>query len=97
MSQPNIFVSNGTCYTSGGKEADSSFIPCGNDAFGHVQCCAAGDTCLEKNACFGAHGPTGGKGTLLTYLSGCSDKDYKDSSCPSKGEFPSMRANITSR
>ena len=82
MSDPNILVSNGTCYTAAGQKLDSSFIPCGNDAFGHQTCCGAGDNCLADHSCFGIHGS--GYGSSLTYLAGCSDPDYKDASCPQK-------------
>ncbi|RYP68487.1 hypothetical protein DL771_006639 [Monosporascus sp. 5C6A] len=79
---PNIFVSNGTCYSALGEELDRSFIPCGNDAFGHQTCCGAGDNCLTNNACFGIHGE--GYGSYLTYMAGCTDPDYEDQSCPDK-------------
>ncbi len=82
MSDPNIFISNGTCYSAPGEKLDGSFIPCGNDAFGHQTCCGAGDNCLADNACFGIHGQ--GYGSYLTYLAGCTDPDYKDPSCPNK-------------
>lgn len=87
MSDPNPRVSNGTCYTASGQELDSSFIPCGNEAFGHQTCCGKGDNCLADGACFGVHGT--GYGGMLTYWAGCSDPDYKDASCPKKvvGEF----------
>ncbi|KAK8007960.1 hypothetical protein PG991_010511 [Apiospora marii] len=79
---PNPRVSNGTCYTASGKELDSSFIPCGNQAFGHQTCCGKGDNCLADGACFGVHGT--GYGSMLTYWAGCSDPDYQDASCPKK-------------
>ncbi|KAE9372665.1 hypothetical protein N431DRAFT_483415 [Stipitochalara longipes BDJ] len=82
MSDPNIFVSNGTCYTASGEKLDKSFIPCGNDAFGHQTCCGAGDNCIADRACFGIHGS--GYGSYLTYWAGCSDPEYKDASCPKK-------------
>ena len=82
MSDPNILVSNGTCYSAAGEKLDDSFIPCGNDAFGYHACCGAGDNCLANNACFGIHGS--GYGSYLTYMAGCSDPEYKDSSCPKK-------------
>ncbi|KAK0702264.1 hypothetical protein B0H67DRAFT_604567 [Lasiosphaeris hirsuta] len=83
MSNSNdIFVSNGTCYSAAGKELDKSFIPCGNDAFGHQTCCGAGDNCLADNACWGIHGS--GYGSSLTYMAGCTDPDYRDASCPDK-------------
>lgn len=79
---PNPRVSNGTCYTASGKKLDSSFIPCGNQAFGHQTCCGKGDNCLADGACFGVHGT--GYGSMLTYWAGCSDPDYQDASCPKK-------------
>ncbi|KAK3384878.1 hypothetical protein B0H63DRAFT_559599 [Podospora didyma] len=82
MSGPNIFVSNGTCYTAPGKELDKSFIPCGNAAFGHKTCCGGGDNCLADGSCFGVHGS--GYGSYLTYMAGCTDSEYKDASCPNK-------------
>ena len=78
----NILVSNGTCYSAAGKRLDGSFIPCGNDAFGRQTCCGAGDNCLADRACFGIHGS--GYGSLLTYMAGCTDPDYKDAACPNK-------------
>ncbi|KAK1750331.1 hypothetical protein QBC47DRAFT_393927 [Echria macrotheca] len=86
MSDPNIFISNGTCYSAPGKKLDPSFIPCGNDAFGHVTCCGAGDNCLVDNACWGVHdgGKPGVYGSSLTYQAGCTDPEYKDPSCPRK-------------
>ncbi|KAK0742041.1 hypothetical protein B0T21DRAFT_123703 [Apiosordaria backusii] len=80
----DIFISNGTCYGSAGEELDSSFIPCGNAAFGPVTCCGAGDVCLSHNACFGVHGTPGSYGADLTYLAGCTDESYRDGSCPDK-------------
>ncbi|KAK6855550.1 hypothetical protein PG995_007701 [Apiospora arundinis] len=82
MSDLNPRVSNGTCYTASGKKLDSSFIPCGNDAFGRQTCCGRGDNCLADGACFGQYGS--GYGSMLTYWAGCSDPDYKDASCPKK-------------
>lgn len=48
----NPLVSEGTCYYAAGKEANSVYIPCGNDAFGVYACCMNGDTCLSSNACY---------------------------------------------
>ncbi|KAK4189252.1 hypothetical protein QBC35DRAFT_530963 [Podospora australis] len=79
----NILISNGTCYSSAGEKLDPAhFIPCGNSAFGHTTCCGVGDNCLAQNACFGYHGT--GYGSALTYQVGCTDPDYKHSSCPDK-------------
>ena len=82
MSDLNILVSNGTCYSKAGEKLDESFIPCGNTAFGYQTCCGAGDNCLADNACFGIHGS--GYGSELTYQAGCTDPDYSDDSCPDK-------------
>jgi hypothetical protein len=82
MSAPDAFISNGTCYTAQGERLDGSFIPCGNDAFGHQTCCGAGDNCLFDNACWGVHGS--GYGSYLTYWAGCTDPDYADATCPIK-------------
>ncbi|KAK0741567.1 hypothetical protein B0T18DRAFT_432655 [Schizothecium vesticola] len=82
MSGPNIFLSNGTCYTGPGQKLHESFIPCGNAAFGHITCCGAGDNCLANDACWGIHGT--GYGSSLTYMAGCTDPEYKDPSCPKK-------------
>ncbi|KAF2238207.1 hypothetical protein EV356DRAFT_518771 [Viridothelium virens] len=82
MSNPNDYVSNGTCYTAPGQKLDGSFIPCGNDAFGYQTCCGAGDKCLADNACFGFHGT--GYGSYLTYWAGCTDPNYADITCPKK-------------
>ncbi|KAH6641939.1 hypothetical protein C7974DRAFT_420313 [Boeremia exigua] len=82
MGDSTILVSNGTCYSSVGNKLDGSFIPCGNDAFGHQTCCGAGDNCLADNACFGVHGS--GYGSFLTYMAGCTDPEYTDARCPDK-------------
>lgn len=87
MSDQNIFLSNGTCYTGPGQKLHESFIPCGNAAFGHITCCGAGDNCLADDACWGIHGT--GYGRYLTYMAGCTDPEYKDPNCPKKiiGEY----------
>ncbi|KAK1835036.1 hypothetical protein QBC39DRAFT_183017 [Podospora conica] len=77
MSQPNPYISNGTCYTGKDAQADSDFIPCGNAAFGHLSCCSKGDMCLADRACY-----NGQFGT--TYLIGCTDPEYSDGKCPQK-------------
>ena len=82
MSDLNAYISNGTCYTAKGQRLDGSFIPCGNDAFGHQTCCGAGDNCLADGACFGIHGT--GYGSYLTYLAGCTDPNYEAGTCPKK-------------
>lgn len=83
MSNLNAFISNGTCYSGRDDEADPHMLPCGNAGLGHKTCCQAGDMCLSSRACF--NGKFG-----ITYLSGCSDPEYKDESCPDKGAFDGM-------
>lgn len=82
-STPDPNISNGTCYYTGGKQADSAFIPCGNDVLGHKPCCQATDVCLEYNACY--NGDYG-----VTYLAACTDHQYEDASCPSKSPWDGM-------
>ncbi|KAK4130094.1 hypothetical protein BT67DRAFT_392192 [Trichocladium antarcticum] len=74
------YISNGTCFYAPGKEADDSFLPCGNSAFGHAHCCVAGEMCLDQNACYSDRFGT-------TYLAGCSDMDYEDPRCPDKKAY----------
>ncbi|KAK7409603.1 hypothetical protein QQX98_008198 [Neonectria punicea] len=85
MSDDDIYVSNGTCYSAKGEKLDKSFIPCGNNAYGYQTCCGAGDNCLVDNSCFGIHGS--GYGSYLTYMAGCTDPDYEDSNCPDKKDI----------
>lgn len=80
MSGPDIFISNGSCFYAAGREADQSFLPCGNWAFGHVHCCSAGEMCLGNNACYSDRFGT-------TYLAGCSDFHYKHENCPDKKSY----------
>lgn len=82
MSDDDIHVSNGTCYSSKGEKLDGSFIPCGNNAFGYQTCCGAGDNCLADNSCYGVYKT--GYGSQLTYMAGCTDPEYEDDSCPDK-------------
>ncbi|KAL2139719.1 hypothetical protein VTI28DRAFT_4757 [Corynascus sepedonium] len=77
MDSPDQSISNGTCFYARGKSSNDRFIPCGNVAFGNIHCCQAGDTCLEDSACY-----NGRYGT--TYLAGCTDIYYEDTSCPNK-------------
>lgn len=75
-SDDDINISNGTCYWGPGEESHSDFIPCGNAAFGHVQCCGKVGFCFaEGHACFSYGGG-------LTYTAGCTDSTFEDSSCP---------------
>lgn len=80
MSQPNAFISNGTCYVGPGARAADIFFPCGNDALGRKSCCQSGDMCLSSRACFNQR-------FGVTYLSGCSDPTFGDPACPDKGAF----------
>jgi len=83
MAEPDRSISNGTCFYAASNEASSNFIPCGNWVFGHIQCCQAGDFCLDDNACYNSkHG--------TTYLAGCTDSDYADPSCPNKESYQGM-------
>lgn len=84
---PNIYVSNGTCYYNQGYKADSSMIPCGNEYFAHAPCCQVNDTCLESNACYNAE-------YGVTYITGCTDSVYNSSVCPDKYEDLSMFAAL---
>lgn len=77
VEEPNVFVSNGTCY-SGPNHAAADLLPCGNDYYGHVGCCQYKDNCLLGSACFNnEYG--------VTYVAGCTDPTYNDSTCPYKG------------
>ena len=79
-SEPNIFISNGTCFSSAENFAHPAMIPCGNDVYGPLTCCQQGDMCLSSRACY--NGEFG-----VTYLAGCSDPAYEDDNCPDKGAF----------
>lgn len=76
----NIFISNGTCYSAAGQQADDAIIPCGNAVHGPLTCCQQGDMCLSSQACYNDE-------FGVTYLAGCSDPEYEDDSCPDKGSF----------
>jgi hypothetical protein len=80
MGNPDLYISNGTCYYGAGKLADDSFLPCGNSAFGHVHCCTTGEMCLDQNACYSDRFGT-------TYLAGCSDINYENARCPDKKAY----------
>ncbi|KAJ4418354.1 hypothetical protein N0V82_005635 [Gnomoniopsis sp. IMI 355080] len=74
---PNIYVSNGTCYTGPGLRADEAMIPCGNVYFQPQSCCQHNDHCLESSVCYNSdHG--------VTYIAGCTDEGYDASVCPNK-------------
>jgi hypothetical protein len=90
----DALLSNGTCYYAKGKESDDEMIPCGNAAYGHISCCQAGDFCMSSDACFNAE-------FGVTYLTGCTDKDYADNSCPDKkawgGRFFDSLSSVATR
>lgn len=74
---PNIYVSNGTCYTGPDLEADPAMIPCGNAYYQPQACCQYNDNCLESSVCYNSdHG--------VTYVAGCTDKEYNATVCPDK-------------
>lgn len=75
--EPNIFISNGTCYSGPNLEADQGMIPCGNAFYGPISCCQAGDSCLMSGACFNGKYWT-------TYVAGCTDPEYNSTACPDK-------------
>ncbi|KAK0642043.1 hypothetical protein B0T16DRAFT_334981 [Cercophora newfieldiana] len=79
MSDVNPLISNGTCYYATGLRSEGSYLPCGNSALGHASCCSAGDMCLSFNACFNSRWG-------VTYLAGCTDRNYQDPSCPHKDD-----------
>ncbi|KAJ1331859.1 axial budding pattern protein 2 [Microdochium nivale] len=77
-------VSNGTCFFAPGRAHTARYIPCGNSgspgAGGGARslpCCLAGDYCQSSNACYSPS-------TDNVYLAGCTDPDYKASTCPYK-------------
>lgn len=80
MGYPDPNISNGDCYYMEDKRLDKAFIPCGNDDLGPKPCCQTGDVCLENNACYNADYGT-------TYLAGCTDKTFEDTSCPQKSPW----------
>ncbi|KAI1211645.1 uncharacterized protein F4807DRAFT_458541 [Annulohypoxylon truncatum] len=81
----DINASNGTCYYGVNIQAKDDYIPCGNVELGaNWSCCVAGDICLGSSACYHRHFD-------ITYLAGCTDPSYKDSSCPFKGRFGSQQ------
>ena len=82
MSNSDLYISNGTCYSAAGDVLNDEFIPCGNSEFGVYTCCGKGDNCLADRACFGVYGS--GYGSSLTYMAGCTDPDYASSACPKK-------------
>lgn len=75
--EPNIWVSNGTCYAGAHLLGIRVMLPCGNDYFGHIACCQAGDYCLESSTCYNSH-------YRVTYIAGCTDPEYQHQSCPLK-------------
>jgi hypothetical protein len=85
MADPDPSVSNGTCFYAPQRMVfiGGLYLPCGNEAFGNIHCCQAGDHCLEEGACYNEKYGT-------TYLAGCTDFDYKDASCPDKKSYYGM-------
>ncbi|OLN88138.1 hypothetical protein CCHL11_00154 [Colletotrichum chlorophyti] len=79
MSVPNPFVSSGSCYFAPGQEVQE-WLPCGNAELGDKTCCSRGDMCLSSKACYNQR-------FGITYLAGCSDPEYRHSSCPDKGAY----------
>jgi hypothetical protein len=61
------------CYYAAGKAALDQYIPCGGGS-GVSACCLAGDFCLQDGACYSPS-------TQMTYIAGCTDPTYSDSSC----------------
>lgn len=53
MTEPNVLISNGTCYHKASTASSNNVIPCGNVALGAiVQCCQGGDYCLDDSFCW---------------------------------------------
>lgn len=55
MLDPDILISNGTCYHSVSAQSSDNVIPCGNVGLAPelvFQCCQAGDYCLEDSFCW---------------------------------------------
>lgn len=73
----NQDLSSGVCYKDTDDLASLGYIPCGNSALGHKSCCQAFDMCLSSNACYNAQ-------YGVTYIAGCTDKDYEHHTCPEK-------------
>jgi hypothetical protein len=74
-----------SCYYAAGKLALEQYVPCASGPE-TTSCCLAGDYCLSDGACFGS-------GTNMTYIAGCTDSSFKDSTCRGgdtcdKGEPP---------
>lgn len=61
------------CYYAAGKAALDQYIPCGGGS-GVSACCLAGDFCLQDGACYSPS-------TQMTYIAGCTDSTYSDSTC----------------
>ncbi|KIV82198.1 hypothetical protein PV11_04325 [Exophiala sideris] len=68
-------VAQNECYYAANKRAGSAIIPCGTGTYS--ACCQIGDLCLSDGACWN---PTHN----VTYLYGCTDPNYADSTCPWK-------------
>ena len=64
------------CFYAADKTLDSVYVPCGpidNDS-PFASCCLLGDFCLSSSACFSSS-------TGFTYIAGCTDENYEDSTC----------------
>ncbi|KAJ8133145.1 hypothetical protein O1611_g481 [Lasiodiplodia mahajangana] len=81
MGDINQNISNGSCWANVNVALGDEYIPCGNVADGNsYACCHYGDNCLSSNACY--HMRFG-----ITYLAGCTTKDFSGPACQNKGEF----------
>ena len=78
MSEPNPYITNGTCYHGQDEESPSDILPCGNAALTTRGCCQAGDMCVGNNFCYS-------KELDITYQAGCSDPDYAHDKCDDMG------------
>jgi hypothetical protein len=89
------------CYYSANQTLASVFLPCGDPQNGFKSCCEAGDNCLADNACYSADREQTiyylshimvAKAAIdgTTYLAGCTDPEYSDSSCPDKPDLEGM-------
>ncbi|KUI71191.1 hypothetical protein VM1G_06994 [Cytospora mali] len=75
----NPDIANGTCYYAYNRAAGSELVPCGNSGIANVACCFGGDYCDSSSSCYD-------NDTGNSYLAGCTDPEYTDSSCPWKSD-----------
>ncbi|KAI1303296.1 hypothetical protein F5Y03DRAFT_407289 [Xylaria venustula] len=81
MSDIDLDVSNGSCWSNVNVALEDDYIPCGNAADGNsYACCHYGDNCLSSNACY--HAKFG-----ITYLAGCTSQDFSGPACQNKGIY----------